>query len=166
MRCKENSAYMMSYGMKFENTEEAERDLKRWKMFCYRLQKKQEEEVHFVIGMSTISSASIGVQGEMGYDKPKNQGGIKQYIPYEMKQRNRKTGEVKIVRQGIPVKPHIHILVYGYGASSCAQSILENMRKRDSNNSYLKHSKDYVPAADLSQKIDYIETQSTKLFRV
>ena len=166
MRCKENSAYMMSYGMTFENTEEAERDLKRLKMFCYRLKKKQEEEIHFLIGMSTISSDSIGVQGEMGYDKPKNQGGKKQYIPYEMKQRNRKTGEVKIVRQGIPVKPHIHILVHGYGASSCAQRILENMWKRDSNNSYLKHKKEYVPTADLSQKIEYIENQSTKLFRV
>ncbi len=74
---KVKTAYSLNDPRKFESIEEAEKELNRLRVLCIRLKKKQAEEVHFLLGLSITSHDYVG---RMGYDKPKNKGGKKQFI--------------------------------------------------------------------------------------
>lgn len=159
---KVSTAYLLCDGRKFENREEAEKELNRLRALCVRLQKKQEEEIHFLLGLSTTDSDYLGY---IGYDKPKNQGGKKQFICSEKIWRtDRETGEVFKLSPNTEVAPHLHIMVNGYGASSCAERIIESMRK---NRADCKYSKQHLKTAErVATTTEYIERQSTILRRV
>lgn len=164
MRKKEYSAYMPPLPMKYSTVEEAVSYMENLRQFCYRYKQKQEEEIHFILGVSTIGSSfvQLGSCGKIGYDKPKNQGGKKQYIPRDIKRIDRKTGEVKIVRLGAEIQPHIHLFVYGYGASTCANKIVEKVRKKYPNYEY-PHPTHFH---DVGVGIEYVKEQSTHLREV
>lgn len=160
---KVSTAYLLCDGRKFESREEAEKELNRLRALCVRLQKKQEEEIHFLLGLSTTDSQYFGY---MGYDKPKNQGGKKQFIYQDcpIRYRDKDTGERLLLRPNTEVAPHLHIMVNGYGASSCAERIIESMRK---NRADCKYSKQHLKTAErIATETEYIERQSTILRRV
>lgn len=164
MRKKEYSAYMPPLPMKYDTVEEAVSYMENLRQFCYRYKRKQEEEIHFILGVSTIDSSfvQLGLCGKMGYDKPKNQGGKKRYIPRDIQRIDHKTGEVKTVQLGAEIKPHIHLFVYGYGASTCANKIVETVRKKYPNYKY-PHPTHFH---DVAAGIEYIKEQSTHLREV
>lgn len=164
MRKKEYSAYMLPLPMKYNTVEEAKSYMENLRQFCYRYKRKQEEEIHFVLGVSTIDSSfvQLGLCGKMGYDKPKNQGGKKQYVPRDIQRIDRQTGEVKTVQLGAEIQPHIHLFVYGYGASTCAEKIRERVRKKYPNYKYLHP----IHSHNVAAEIEYIKEQSTHLREV
>lgn len=159
---KVNTAYHICDKRKFKSIEEASRELNRLRALCIRLKRKQTEEISFLLGVSVTDSAYIG---KMGYDKPKNKGGKKQFICSErIKKIDRQTGELTKEVPPTKISPHIHILVNGYGASSCSERILENLRKRNTDYSF---SKTHLKTAErITQTISYIEKQSTILRQV
>lgn len=164
MRKKEYSAYMLPLPMKYNTVEEAKSYMENLRQFCYRYKRKQEEEIHFILGVSTIDSSfvQLGLCGKMGYDKPKNQGGKKQYVPRDIQRIDRQTGEVKTVQLGAEIQPHIHLFVYGYGASTCAEKIRERVRKKYPNYKYLHP----IHSHNVAAEIEYIKEQSTHLREV
>lgn len=164
MRKKEYSAYMLPLPMKYNTVEEAKSYMENLRQFCYRYKRKQEEEIHFILGVSTIDSSfvQLGLCGKIGYDKPKNQGGKKQYIPRDIQRIDRQTGEVKTVQLGAEIQPHIHLFVYGYGASTCAEKIVERVRKKYPSHKYLRP----IHSHSIAAEIEYIKEQSTHLREV
>lgn len=159
---KVNTAYLLCDGRKFNSIEDATKELNRLRALCVRLKKKQEEEISFLLGVSVADSAYVG---KMGYDKPKNKGGRKQFTCSEkVRKKDRQTGETFRVSPPTETDPHIHIMVNGYGASSCAEHILENLRKRHTDYSF---SKTHLKTAQrITETTSYIEKQSTLLRRV
>lgn len=159
---KVNTAYSLNDPRKFESIEEAEKELNRLRALCIRLKKKQAEEVHFLLGLSVTNHDYVG---RMGYDKPKNKGGKKQFICAErIRKIDPSTGEILKLMPDTEVAPHLHIMVDGYGASSCAERIIESMRKQQPD---CKYSKQHLKTAErISTMAAYIEGQSTILRRV
>lgn len=160
---KVNTAYSLNDPRKFESIEEAEKELNRLRALCIRLKKKQAEEVHFLLGLSINTHEFLGY---MGYVTPKNKGGKKQFIYTDapIRHRDRETGEIIRYIPDTTVAPHLHIMVDGYGASSCAERILESMRKQRPD---CKFSKQHLKTAErVSTMVAYIEEQSTILRRV
>ena len=156
---KVDTAYFLCDERKFNTIEDATKELNRLRAMCVRLKKKQDEEISFLLGVSVTDSTFVG---KMGYDKPKNKGGRKQFICSEkVRKVDRQTGETVRITPPTETAPHIHILVNGYGASSCAEHILENLRKRHTDYSF---SKTHLKTAQrITETISYIEEQSTIL---
>lgn len=162
MREKVNTAYFLNDPRKFASTEDGEKELNRLRAVCMRWKKKQTENISITLGLSATSTEFVG---KMGYDKPKNKGGRKRFICDEKIWRtNRDTGEVNKVTPDTAVAPHLHILVEGYGASSCAEHIIQSMKKHTPTYQY---SKQHLKTAErVKQVTEYIEEQSTILRRV
>lgn len=162
MRSKVNTAYIVCDERKFCSIKDAEKELNRLRAICMRLKNKQDEEISFVLGVSVTNTDYIG---KMGYDKPKNQGGKKQYACADTRLTwNPATGETIIISPPYQTAPHIHIIVNGYGASSCAEKIITNLRKRNADNSF---SKTHLKTSErIAQMTSYIEEQSTILRHV
>ena len=159
---KVNTAYLLCDGRKFNSIEDATKELNRLRAMCVRLKKKQEEEISFLLGVSVTDSAYVG---KMGYDKPKSKGGRKHFTCSEkVRKVDRQTGKTVRVTPPTETDPHIHIMVNGYGASSCAEHILENLRKRHSNYSF---SKTHLKTAQrISETTSYINEQCAILRHV
>lgn len=162
MRSKVNTAYLVCDGRKFQSIKDAEKELNRLRAICVRLKNKQDEEISFILGVSVTNTDYIG---KMSYDKPKNQGGKKQYACADSRLTwNPETGETIIIPPPHQADPHIHIMVNGYGASSCAERILENLRKRNTDDTF---SKTHLKTSErIAQMTSYIEEQSTILRHV
>jgi hypothetical protein len=159
---KKDSAYMLWDNRKFANIEEAKRELNRLQAICIRLKNKQEEEISFILGVSVTNTDYIG---KMGYDKPKNQGGKKQYICADSRLTwNPETGETIIIPAPHQTSPHIHIMVNGYGANTCSEHIIKNLRKKDESGEYRRQR--LKTPERIAQITSYIEEQSTILRRV
>jgi hypothetical protein len=162
MRKKVNTGYFLDDPRKFASKEEAEKELNRLRALCVRLKKSQTEEIHFLLGLSETDSQYIGY---MGYDKPKNQGGKKHFICLDkIWKKDAETGETLKLQPCTEVPPHLHIMVEGYGASTCAERIIESMRKNRPECSYSKHH--LKTAERIAMTTEYIERQSTILRRV
>lgn len=162
MREKANTAYFLNDPRKFDSKEDGEKELNRLRAVCVRWKKKHGVNIAITLGLSVNSSEYIG---RMGYDKPKNEGGKKQFICEEKIWRaDQNTGEITKVVPNTSVAPHLHILVNGYGASSCADYILESMRKHAPTR---KYSKQHLKTTERVEQIKvYIEDQSTILRHV
>lgn|GEM_PF-2792752 len=162
MREKVNTAYFLNDPRKLGSIEDGEKELNRLRAVCMRWKRKQEADINITLGLSVTSTEFVG---KMGYDKPKNKGGKKQFICDEKIWRiDRNTGEVNKVTPDTAVAPHLHILVEGYGASSCAEHIIQSMRKHTPTCQY---SKQHLKTAERVKQItEYIEEQSTILRRV
>ena len=121
-----------------DDSEDAVREFNRIRAKCYRIKKKIGiDEIHFLLGLSNVDSSFIG---KMVYDRPKNQGGKKQFKCIDrIRKIDSSTGETFRIMPEFNVLPHIHILVEGYGASSCAEKILNDLRKRDPCSKFSKH---------------------------
>lgn len=159
---KKNSAYMLWDSRKFADIEEVKRELNRLQAICIRLKNKQEEEVNFILGVSVTNTDYIG---KMGYDKPKNQGGKKQYICADSRLTwNPETGEKIIIPPPYQTAPHIHIMVQGYGANKCSEHIIKNLRKKDASAEYRRQR--LKTPERIAQITSYIEEQSTILRHV
>jgi len=125
MREKVNTAYFLNDPRKLGSMEDGEKELNRLRAVCMRWKKKQGADINITLGLSATNTEFVG---KMGYDKPKNKGGKKQFICDEKIWRiDRNTGEVNKVTPDTVVAPHLHILVEGYGASSCAEHIIQSM---------------------------------------
>lgn len=159
---KVNTAYLICDKRKFNSIEDATKELNRLRALCVRLKKKQDEEISFLLGVSVTDSTYVG---KMGYDKPKNKGGRKQFTCSEkVRKKDKQTGETVRVIPPTETDPHIHLMVNGYGASSCAEHILKNLRKRHTDYSF---SKTHLKTAQrITEEISYIEKQSTLFRRV
>lgn len=163
---KINTAYLICDSRNFlslDDSDEAEKEYNRVRAKCYRMKNKiGTDDIHFLLGLSNVNSDFFG---EMGYDKPKNQGGKKQFKCIDKIRRlDSSTGEIVCVMPNFTVFPHIHILVEGYGASSCAERILNDLRKRNDGN---KFSKTHLKSAErVTQVKEYITRQSILLRRV
>lgn len=156
MNRKVDTAYFLNDPRKFDSVEQAEKELNRLRAVCIRLKRKQDEDITFLLGLSVTSSQWYG---KMGYDKPKSEGGRKRFICSEKRIHN---GERVTPCTDEP--PHLHIMVEGYGASSCAERIIESMRKSHPD---CKYSKQHLKTAErIAQTTEYIERQSTILRRV
>lgn len=156
MNRKVDTAYFLNDPRKFDSVEQAEKELNRLRAVCIRLKRKQDEDITFLLGLSVTSSQWYG---RMGYDKPKSEGGRKRFICSEKRIHN---GERVTPCTDEP--PHLHIMVVGYGASSCAERIIESMRKSHPD---CKYSKQHLKTAErIAQTTEYIERQSTILRRV
>lgn len=162
MRSKVNTAYLICDERKFQSINDVEKELNRLRAVCVRLKNKQEEEIRFILGVSVTNTDYIG---KMGYDKPKNQGGKKQFICADSRLTwNPETGENVVVPAPHQTDPHIHIMVQGYGANSCAEKILKNLRKRNTDTTF---SKTHLSTPErIAQITSYIEEQSTILRHV
>jgi len=159
---KVNTAYLLCDGRKFNSIKDATKELNRLRAMCVRLKKKQDEEISFLLGVSVTDSAYVG---KMGYDKPKSKGGRKQFICSEkVRKVDRQTGETVRVIPPTETAPHIHIMVNGYGASSCAEHVLENLRKRHTDYSFSK--KHLKTAQRISETTSYINEQCAILRHV
>jgi len=163
---KVNSGYIIWNPRKFSNIDEATRELNRLKSLCYRLKHKQTEEINFLLGVSVTDSSYCGWGfGEIGYDKPMNMGGKKQFIcTGRVKKIDPNTGEVVRVTPPYDTDPHIHLMVYGYGASSCAQHILTNLRKSNKGGFYRKWRLESPERIEI--EIQYIKNQCSKLWEI
>ena len=146
MRPREYSAYMILDSRKFD-FEDAKKELNRLRALCYRL--KTKYDVKFVLGISMVDSSYIW---GMHYDKPKNKGGTKQ-------------PEFKTLRHHgqsyVPkayTKPHIHMFIYGVGASSCADEIRDYLKARNPDHKFSKKLHN-----DPCNGIKYVTDQSTIL---
>ena len=159
MREKVNTAYSINDPRKFDSIEDGEKELNRLRAVCVRWKKKHGGDINITLGLSVTNNQH---SGKMGYNKPKNEGGRKQFITEE---RIRKVGKpgVKFVPD-TSAAPHIHVLVNGYGASSCAQYILESMRKHTPTCGYRKCH--LSTAERVETETAYIEEQSTILRHV
>lgn len=160
---KVNSAYLICNPIKFPDIDTAEKELKRLRSLCIRLKSKDNEDnINFVLGCSVTNSQYFG---KMGYDKPKNKGGKKKFnSPMMITKRDRLTGELFKTKPNTEVEPHIHMMVDGMSASSYAEKILDNLRKRNTNVKFTKtrlKTKD-----DVIQVTEYIESQCVILRRV
>jgi hypothetical protein len=144
----------------------AEKELKRLRSLFYRLKKKQDEEIKFMFGASITNSDFCGWGfGKIGYDKPKNKGGKKQFIcTGRVKKRDPITGEVNKVIPPYDTKPHIHMMVYGYGASSCAQYIMTNLQRANKDGKFRKSR--LASTERIENEMKYIENQCTKVWEV
>lgn len=162
MRSKVDTAYLICNEQKFRSIKDAEKELDRLRALCGRLQSKQEEKINFILGVSVTNTDYIG---KMGYPTPKSQGGKKQYICVDNRRTwNPETGETIIIPPPYQTEPHIHIMVQGYGASSCAERILENLRKRNPDSTF---SKTHLKTSErIAYETSYIEKQSTILRHV
>lgn len=159
MREKVNTAYFLNDPRKFVSKEDGEKELNRLRAVCVRWKKKRGGDINILLGLSVTSSEYVG---KMGYDKPKNKGGRKQFITEERISKVGKHG-VKFVPD-TSAAPHLHILVDGYGASSCAEHILQSMKKHTPT---CKYSKQHLKTAERVEQITaYIEEQSTILRHV
>ncbi|NLE26484.1 MAG: hypothetical protein GX625_14295 [Clostridiaceae bacterium] len=160
------SGYFIEDPRKFPSIEAATRELNRLKSLCYRLRNKQTEEIHFLLGVSVTDSEYCGWGfGEIGFDKPMNMGGKKQFIcSGKVRKIDHDTGEVIRVTPPYDTEPHIHLMVYGYGASSCAQHILTNLWKANKGGYFQKVRLE--SAERIEGKIKYIENQCSKLWEV
>lgn len=159
MREKVNTAYFLNDPRKFDSIEDGEKELNRLRAACVRWKKKQDDNINILLGLSVTSSEYVG---KMGYDKPKNKGGRKQFITAE---RITKVGKPGMkFEPDTSTAPHLHILVDGYGASSCAEHILQSMKKHTPT---CKYSKQHLKTAERVEQITaYIEEQSTILRHV
>lgn len=162
MREKVNTAYFLNDPRKLDSMQDGENELNRLRAVCLRWKKKQGGDINITLGLSATSTEFVG---KMGYDKPKNKGGKKQFISDEKIWRiDPHTGEVNKVMPDTAVAPHLHILVEGYGASSCAKHILQSMKKHTPT---CKYSKQHLKTAERVEQITaYIEEQSTILRHV
>ncbi|MGI6751536.1 MAG: hypothetical protein ACOX4U_02820 [Anaerovoracaceae bacterium] len=162
MRSKVNTAYLICNEQKFCSIKDAEKEVNRIRAICLRLKNKQDEEISFILGVSVTNTDYIG---KMGYDKPKNQGGKKQFICADNRLTwNPETGGRIIVPAPHQTDPHIHIMVNGYGASNCAEKIIKNLKKRNPDNTF---SKTHLKTPErIAQMTSYIEEQSTILRHV
>ena len=159
MREKVNTAYFLNDPRKFDSIEDGEKELNRLRAVCSRWKKRQGGDISITLGLSVTSSEYVG---KMGYDKPKNKGGKKQFITEERISKVALPG-VKFVPD-TSAAPHLHILVDGYGASSCAERIIQSMKKKDP---AFKYSKQHLKTAERVEQITaYIEEQSTILRHV
>ena len=77
MREKVNTAYFLNDPRKFDSAEDGEKELNRLRAVCSRWKKRQGGDINITLGLSVTSSEYAG---RMGYDKPKNEGGKKQFI--------------------------------------------------------------------------------------
>ena len=162
MREKVNTAYFLNDPRKFGGMEDGERELNRLRAVCMRWKKKQGETINIILGLSVTSSEYVG---KMSYNKPKNKGGKKQFIcQQKIWRKDPNTGEIKKLAPNTTVAPHLHILVNGYGASSCAEHIIQSMRKHTPD---CRYSKQHLKTVErVKQVTEYIEEQSTILRRV
>lgn len=153
---KVNTAYFLNDPRKFDTMDEAEKELNRLRAVCIRLKKKQDEDIAFLLGLSVTDSQWAG---QMGYDKPKNQGGRKVFICSEKRIHN---GERVTPCTDKP--PHLHVMVEGYGASTAAERIIQSIKKSRPD---CKCRKEHLPSAERAAQVtEYIERQSTILRRV
>lgn len=93
---KINTAYLICDSRNFlslDDSDEAEKEYNRVRAKCYRMKNKiGTDDIHFLLGLSNVNSDFFG---EMGYDKPKNQGGKKQFKSYSScaeRQKRRENG--------------------------------------------------------------------------
>ena len=162
MREKVDTAYFLWDPRKFDSIADAEKELNRLRAICVRWKKKQGDEINCLLGLSVTRSEYVG---RMGYDKPKSKGGKKQFLcTQKIRSRDRSTGAIVRFTPSTAVLPHLHILINGYGASSCSEHILKAIRKHTPT---YKYRKEHLKSAErIDRVIAYIESQSTILRRV
>ena len=153
---KVDTAYLICDPRKFTCIEDAERELNRLRQLCIRLKKQQSEDVRILLGLSIVNSAFLGI---MGYDKPKNQGGKKQFICKDRVRRiDKSTGERVFAIPDYTTEPHIHVLIVGFGANTIAEKLKANLKKQDNSK---KYRKEHLKTAErVEQVTEYITNQS------
>ena len=153
---KVNTAYQVLDSRKFNTLDEADKEARRSRAACYRLKEKYPD-VDFIIAVSeTDADVSSGVI----YDRPKNQGGRKRFYATDPK-----TGEIHPDTPELYCEPHIHIAMRGFGANSCAEGLLKNLKKR---NGDIRFSKKHMKTQAHVDRVfnDYFPRQASHLYRV
>lgn len=157
MREKVNTAYSINDPRKFDSIEDGEKELNRLRAVCIRWKKKQGGDIDITLGLSVTN-------GKYASRVVRDGNGRKQIVCDKKVWGVDETGTLTKVAPDIAVAPHLHILVDGYGASSCADYIIGSMRKYSPT---CKYSKQHLKTAEQVKKtITYIEKQSTILRHV
>lgn len=131
MREKTNIAYFLNDPRKFDSKEDGEKELNRLRAVCIRWKKKQGGDIGVTLGLSATN-------GKYASRVVRDRNGRKQIVCDKKVWGVDETGTHTKVMPDTAVAPHLHILVDGYGASSCADHIIGSMRKHSPTCKYSK----------------------------